>query len=81
MNTKCSIFPQNSTETMPCCEISDCAQMSKTTIAVRHFWSGCPESLETAVKNILTNIYWIFCDVVYTSKVFKLAASEYSVFL
>ena len=34
---------------MPCCEISDCAQMSKTIIAVRHFGLGGRESLETAV--------------------------------
>ena len=34
---------------MPCCEISDCAQMSKTIIAVRHFGLGGCESLETAV--------------------------------
>ena len=35
---------------MPCCEISDCAQMSKTIIAVRHFELGGRESLETAVN-------------------------------
>ena len=35
---------------MPCCEISDCAQMSKTIIAVRHFGLGGRESLETAVS-------------------------------
>ena len=35
---------------MPCCKISDCAQMSKTIIAVRHFGLGGRESLETAVK-------------------------------
>ena len=34
---------------MPCCEISDCAQMSKTIIAVRHFGFGGRESLETAL--------------------------------
>ena len=33
---------------MPCCEISDCAQMSKT-IAVWNFGLGGRESLETAV--------------------------------
>ena len=49
INTKYSIFPQNWAETMPCCEISDCAQMSKTIIAVRHFGLGGRESLETAV--------------------------------
>ena len=37
---------------MPCCEISDCAQMSKTVIAVRHFGLGGRKSLETAVKEI-----------------------------
>ena len=36
---------------MPCCEISDCAQMSKTVIAVRHFGLGGRESLETAVTS------------------------------
>ena len=35
---------------MACCEISDCAQMSKTIVAVRHFGLGGRESLETAVK-------------------------------
>ena len=35
---------------MPCCEISDCAQRSKTIIAVRHFELWGRESLETAVK-------------------------------
>ena len=39
---------------MPCCEISDRAQMSKTIIAVRHFALGGRESLETAV------IDWFF---------------------
>ena len=34
---------------MPCCDISDCAQMSKTIIAVRHFGLRGRESLETAV--------------------------------
>ena len=38
---------------MPCCEISDCAQMSKTIIAVRHFGLGGRESLETAVIRIV----------------------------
>ena len=36
---------------MPCCEISDCAQMSKTIIAVRHIGLGGRESLETAVRD------------------------------
>ena len=34
---------------MPCCEISECAQISKTIIAVRLFGLGGRESLETAV--------------------------------
>ena len=37
---------------MPCCEISDCAKMSKAIVAVRHFELGGRESLETAVKAI-----------------------------
>ena len=41
---------------MPCCEISDCAQMSKTIIAVRHFGLGGRESLETAVSVNYYNI-------------------------
>ena len=36
---------------MLCYEISDCAQMSKTIIAVRHFGLGGHELLETAVIN------------------------------
>ena len=32
-------------------KISDCAQMSKTIIAVRHFGLGGRESLETAVTS------------------------------
>ena len=35
---------------MPCCEINDCAQMSKTIIVVRHFGLRGRESQETAVK-------------------------------
>ena len=38
---------------MPCCEISDCAEMSKTIMAVRHFGLGGRESLETAVNTSL----------------------------
>ena len=34
---------------MPCREISDCVQMSKTIIAVKHFELGGCESLKTAV--------------------------------
>ena len=43
---------------MPCCEISDCGQMSKTIISVRHFGLGGRESLETAVMmfSIISNI-------------------------
>ena len=44
---------------MPSCEISDCAQMSKTIIAARHFGLGGRESLETAVSivvSILTTV-------------------------
>ena len=44
---------------MPCCEISDCAQMSKTIIAVKHFGLGGRESLETAV-NIMCSV--VSCD-------------------
>ena len=49
---------------MPCCEISDCAQMSKTIIAVRHFGLGGCESLETAVSifsqlKVLQIVYYI----------------------
>ena len=43
---------------MPCCEISDCAQMSKTIIAVRHFGLGGRESLETAVTAQLPCMRW-----------------------
>ena len=42
-------FPQKCAETMPYCDISDRAQMSKTIIAVKHFALGGRESLETAV--------------------------------
>ena len=42
---------------MPCCEISDCAQMSKTIIAVRHFGLGGRESLETAVIPAIRLVY------------------------
>ena len=38
---------------MPSCEISDCAQMSKTIIAGRHCGLGGRESLETDVANIV----------------------------
>ena len=37
---------------MPC-EISDCAQISKTVISVRHFGLGGHESLKTAVMIVL----------------------------
>ena len=42
---------------MPCCEISDCAQMSKTIIAVRHFGLGGRESLETAVTTLRSSVF------------------------
>ena len=47
---------------MPCCKISDCAQMSKTIIAVRHFGLGGRESLETAVIvfNLLFRFIFVF---------------------
>ena len=50
---------------MPCCEISDRAQMSKTIIAVRHFALGGRESLETAVIQLskhhllICNCHWL----------------------
>ena len=43
---------------MPCCEVSDCAQMSKTIIAVRHFELGGRELLETAVKENGKNFFF-----------------------
>ena len=69
INTKCSIFPQNWAETMPCCKISNCAQMSKTIIAVRHFGLGGRESLETAVTINLQKVCWQFAtDLLYSAK-------------
>ena len=50
-------FPQKWAETMPYCDISDRAQMSKTIIAVKHFALGGRESLETAV---ITKFQWNF---------------------
>ena len=44
---------------MPCCEINDCAQTSKTIIAVRHFGLGGRESLETAVTVVKFNCFFI----------------------
>ena len=41
---------------MPCCQISDRAQMSKTIIAVRHFALGGRESLETAVMDEIASV-------------------------
>ena len=41
---------------MPRCDISDCAQMSKTIIAVWHFGIGGRESLEIAVKTGCNNV-------------------------
>ena len=42
---------------MPCCEIGNCAQMSKTIIAVWHFGLGGRESLKTAVNKECKYIY------------------------
>ena len=54
---------------MPCCEISDCAQMSKTIIAVRHFGLGGRESLETAVTReinlVFQSTHVLFCCLLY----------------
>ena len=44
---------------MPCCEIGDRAQMSKTTIAVKHFGLGGRESLEAAVIPLISAIICI----------------------
>ena len=38
---------------MPCCEISDRVQMSKTIIANRHFGESGRESLETGVMRLI----------------------------
>ena len=54
---------------MPCCEINDCAQMSKTIIAARHFGLGGRESLETAVVHLLTIFSINFFDLHETLKV------------
>ena len=48
---KMQYFSPYLAETMPCCEINECAQMTKTIIAVRHFGLSGRESLETAVTN------------------------------
>ena len=48
---------------MPCCEISNRAQMSKTIIAVRHFELGGRVSLKTAViasKNYQCTVPQVF---------------------
>ena len=50
---------------MPCCKISDCAQMSKTIIAVRHFGLGGRESLETAVIDSITKFATLNQNIVY----------------
>ena len=42
---------------MPCCEISNRAQMSKTIIAVRHFGLGGRESLKTVVNLQFQHIF------------------------
>ena len=46
---------------MVCCEISDCAQMSKTIIAVWHFGLGGRESLKTAVTIKYLSMLLLFC--------------------
>ena len=48
---------------MPCCEISDCAQMSKTIIAVRHFIFGLGgrKSLETAIIRLVAACHLQTC--------------------
>ena len=57
---------------MPCCEISDCAQMSKTIIAVRHFGLGGRESLETAVNlKAIYFSYGVFNLTTYLTRVIK----------
>ena len=60
---------------MPCCEISDRAQMSKTIIAVRHFALGGRESLETAVtadKSINTKFcYEKICKLSYSTLIVR----------
>ena len=49
---------------MPRCEISDCAQMSKTIIAVRHFGLGGRESLETAVTSFLISLTYSLLNTI-----------------
>ena len=48
---------------MPCCEISDRAQMSKTIIAVRHFGFGGRESLEIALTLLIFAPFLMFVFV------------------
>ena len=57
-------FSQNCAETMPCCEICGCSQMSKTIITVKHFGLGGRESLETAVilQGDLLHLQISLCD-------------------
>ena len=49
---------------MSCCEIRDCAQMSKTIIAVRHFGLSGRESLETAVSIVKKKVIRIAYSIV-----------------
>ena len=49
---------------MPCCAISNCAQMSKTIIAVRHFRLGGREPLETAVKHQILIKHFNYCILI-----------------
>ena len=47
---------------MPCCEISDCAKISKTIIAVRHF--NHSKSLETAETHLFNRYYLVWVNEV-----------------
>ena len=57
---------------MTCCEVSDCAQMSKTIIAGRHFELGGRELLETAVMHFFS--ICLICQKYKTSKQHLLTA-------
>ena len=58
---------------MTCCEINDCAQISKTVISVRHFGLGGRESLKTAVTIVLSaTLSAVFRYVHLRSKNFKI---------
>ena len=57
---KMQYFSTKLSRTMPCCGISDRAQMSKTIIAVRHFGLGGRESLETAVISFAVGLFYTY---------------------